>query len=554
MIYPSLSDYNAAFLSPRKAFADPLLARGKAQVGGFGMPLVLSGGFALTYRLRCPGGKELAVRCFQDEQPGREERYRSLSGWIREERGSSGKMDFWVNAEYQAEGIKVDGERFPIVKMDWASGKTLGAYIEEKHRSAAAMASLRRGMRRLAAYLEERGAAHGDVQNGNVLCSASKLTLIDYDGMFVPGMEALSGCEAGHPNFQHPGRMASHFGPDLDRFSFILYDISLHALLVNPGLYEEHSTGENILFSRADIQRPADSEVFQAVGAEPGMEREVAVFQRICEAPFREVPSLSGYLLGLSAGKVVPVPESRREQAAAADAVEAALESAVRREPPSYAGPYPVYDARDYAGLCAASGRKVEVVGRVEEVKGGLTRNEKPYVFINFGQWREDIFQITIWADGLKNFEDAPDDALAGRWVSVVGLVDQPYTNERLGYTHVGITAHHPSQMRIIGADESAYRLGRRGKPRRTDSPRSAAEQQAASSGVEKALIDNQALIRDWEKKTPQAPRPRSAVGDRTRAPRDFRPPKRFWWFVLRIGAGVLVILLVYMVIGVLLR
>jgi hypothetical protein len=352
--------------------------------------------------------------------------------------------------------------------------------------------------------------------------------------------------------------MASHFGPDLDRFSFILYDISLHGLLMNPGLYERHSTGENILFSRADMQRPAESEVFQAVEAEPGMRREVAVFQRICEAPFREVPSLSGYLLELSTGKVFPVPESTRAQSAASDAVEAPPKPAVPHAPPSYAGPYPVYDARDYAGLCAASGRKVEVVGRVEEIKEGLTRYEKPYVFINFGPWREDIFQITIWAEGLENFETAPDDTLAGRWVSVVGLVDQPYTNERFGYTHAGITVHHPSQMRIIGADESAYRLGRRGKPKRTDSPKHAARRQTTQRAnplaVEKALFDNKALIRDWEKNAPQAPRLRSAAGDRTRAPRDFRPPRRFWWLLLRIGAGVLVILLVYVVIGILFR
>jgi hypothetical protein len=306
------------------------------------------------------------------------------------------------------------------------------------------------------------------------------------------------------------------------------------------------------------MQDPADSEVFHAVRTVPGMEREAAAFHGICESPFEEVPSLSQYLLELSTGKIFPVSAPRRGRADAADAAKAPAVSPRRRAPPSYAGPYPVFEARDYAGLCAASGRKVEVVGCVEEVKGGLTRSEKPYVFINFGRWRENIFQITIWAEGLENFQDAPDEALAGKWISVMGLVDQPYTNERFGYTHAGITVHHPSQMRIIGADESAYRLGRQGKPRRAHAPGSAAKQQTMQQTnppvVEKALIDNRTVIRGMEDNSSQAPRPRSLAGDRTRAPRDFRPPKRFWWFVLRIGGGVLVILLVYLVIGILLR
>jgi len=66
--------------------------------------------------------------------------------------------------------------------------------------------------------------AHGDIQNGNIMMSPSGVKLIDYDGMFVPGMTPGNGSEVGHKHFQHPTRASGDFGPKMDRFSFIALD------------------------------------------------------------------------------------------------------------------------------------------------------------------------------------------------------------------------------------------------------------------------------------------------------------------------------------------
>ena len=47
--YPSISDYNQSAQNPGKAFTDPELSGGSLATSGLGLPIVLGGGFALTY-------------------------------------------------------------------------------------------------------------------------------------------------------------------------------------------------------------------------------------------------------------------------------------------------------------------------------------------------------------------------------------------------------------------------------------------------------------------------------------------------------------------------
>ena len=510
MRYPSLSEYNAAVLSPRSAFTDPVLARGKAAMGGLGMPLVLSGGFALTYRFRCAAGRQYAVRLFQEERPGREERYRAVGAWLRRHgagmapaaapaaggaaavsggvpaNAAAPAARCWVPTAYQPGGVRIAGEAFPLVKMNWVNGKTLGALIEEQRGNGAVLELLRERIGALAAYLETSGVVHGDIQNGNVFWTDSGLRLIDYDGMCVPGMVDGAGAagETGHPNFQHPARTAGDRGVGIDRFSLILYETSLRALAAESALFEQFSTGENILFSRKDLIAPAESAVFQALGGSAELASEVGLFQEICEGPLNGVPSLADFLreaaskrvagVGPAAGPAParrPAPAKRETRTAVPEPPEAAL----RPTAPGlqYLGPYRVLDGRDFEGLRRAAGSRVEVVGRVDGVKQGVTRLGKPYVFVNFGFWRGDIFRINIWSEGLRSFPERPDESWKGRWISVMGLVDEPYHNDRYGYTHASVTVHDPSQIRRIDAEEAAFRLGRDGPKRRGGSAES---------------------------------------------------------------------------------
>src|SRR5262245_31674291 len=116
MSYPSIVDYNEAIQHPAQALLDSELKRGALNVTNFGLPLVLSGGFALTYTIN-GSQKRYAVRCFHKEIPAIEKRYHEISKTVK-----SLNSDYFVNFDFQKSGIKVKGKTYPVVKMDWVEG------------------------------------------------------------------------------------------------------------------------------------------------------------------------------------------------------------------------------------------------------------------------------------------------------------------------------------------------------------------------------------------------------------------------------------------------
>jgi len=156
--------------------------------------------------------------------------------------------------------------------MDWVEGDTLGVYLERNHSNAINLNALRLSFATLAEYLERNSIAHGDIQNENIIVEQSALRLIDYDGMFVPGLPEGQGTEVGHKHFQHPHRTTKLFGPKMDRFSFIVIDVSLQALQIDPSLHKRFREGGNaIIFNANDFAAPASSEIFRIIRAMPAL-------------------------------------------------------------------------------------------------------------------------------------------------------------------------------------------------------------------------------------------------------------------------------------------
>ncbi len=129
-----------------------------------------------------------------------------------------------------------------------------------------------------------------------------------------------------------------------------------------------------------------------------------------------------------------------------------------------YIGAYPVFSTDNYAGVLRMVGQRIELVGCIQAVKHGPGRRGRgrgqPYIFVNFGPWLGNIVKLTIWSEGLAHLSDWPDDRWIGRWVSVVGLVDAPYSSRRYKYTHVGIAIENANQINVIVEGEAKYRLG----------------------------------------------------------------------------------------------
>src|SRR5262249_35507168 len=192
------------------------------------------------------------------EIPSIQKKYEQISKKLK-----SLHSDYFVNFDFQNPGVKVHKGSYPIVKMDWIDGDPLGVWLDKHYASAADLQKARAQFRAISGFLEKEGMAHGDIQVGNVMMASKGAKLIDYDGMFVPGMAQGNGSEIGHKHFQHPRRTEASFGPRMDRFSFIVVDLSLAALIEDKTLHPKfRNGGETIIFTANDFVDPNNSVVF----------------------------------------------------------------------------------------------------------------------------------------------------------------------------------------------------------------------------------------------------------------------------------------------------
>ena len=151
--------------------------------------------------------------------------------------------------------------------------------------------------------------AHGDLQHGNLLVTPfGELKLIDYDGMFVPGLAKIGACEKGHVNYQSPTRTMSSWGPYLDNFSAWIIYASLVALTIDPTLWSLlHSPGdEALLFHHADYQDPRNSRALLALtqSSEPALHALGTVMCNVWVPEVRAIPPLDPENLPLPEGQL----------------------------------------------------------------------------------------------------------------------------------------------------------------------------------------------------------------------------------------------------------
>ncbi|EPG9047222.1 serine/threonine protein kinase [Klebsiella aerogenes] len=444
MPYPSLEQYNQAFQLHSKLLSDPELKSGSVATTGLGMPLAISGGFALTYTISS-GAKKYAVRCFHRESKALERRYEAISRKIE-----SLHSPYFLDFQFQSQGIKVEGVSYPIVKMAWAKGETLGEFLEVNKHSVQTMAKLSASIESLAAYLEKEKIAHGDFQTGNLMVSDGGATvqLIDYDGMYVDEIKTLGSAELGHVNFQHPLRKATNpFNHTLDRFSLILLWLALKTLQVAPSIWDKsNSELDAIVFRANDFVDPGSSPILRMLAGVPQLSAFIKNFAAICVSEMDKTPSLADFIVGRN------IPVSLAIISMNGDIPRSRLK-------PGYISAYTVLSALDYSACLQRVGDKVEVIGRIIEVKLNKAKNGKPYIFVNFGDWRGNIFKISIWSEGIVALPTKPNTSWIGKWISVTGLMEPPYINEKFNYSHLSITVTTVGQITVLSEKDAHWRL-----------------------------------------------------------------------------------------------
>ncbi len=275
--WPDAVAYREAIQSPGLTLGDPLLTGAKVAENRQGLPIAYTGRFAVVFRLRGHDGTDWALRCFTTPQDGygitRGTRYRLLATQI------ASLEDVFVPFRFVESGMRIAGKWYPTIAMRWAQGTTLGRWVEQNRESPERLHRLAGALGALLGRLEAAGMAHGDWQHDNLLINedGSHITLVDYDGMFVPGLEGYPAPELGHGNYQHPDRDVQHFGVGLDRFSCLVMQTALLALARDPSLWIRFGDGESMLFKAADLRDPVGSPVFAALKAQAELDRDEAL-------------------------------------------------------------------------------------------------------------------------------------------------------------------------------------------------------------------------------------------------------------------------------------
>ncbi|WP_302776779.1 leucine-rich repeat protein [Porphyromonas uenonis] len=265
MQYPLLSEYVSAITHASENLDQ--LKHLEVVQDEHGEPYRSSGAFAVVFKMRDPHtGQLYALKCFTEEQEGRAEAYRK----IEEELEVAGTTYFTSMRYYERE-LFVDSSvssesEFPVLLMDWVEGSTMELYIREHYRDSYAMEMLCYRFCRLAAYLRSQPFAHGDVKPDNIMVSdAGTLTLIDYDGMFVPSMQGESSPTLGTEEFRHPLRTPELFDATIDDFALASIALSLRAIALDSQLLDQYGAPDRLLFSANDYRDLAQSKVMQAI-------------------------------------------------------------------------------------------------------------------------------------------------------------------------------------------------------------------------------------------------------------------------------------------------
>ena len=264
MQYPLISEYVKAIQDAgdnldKLAYLTPVL-------DDHGEPYRSSGAFAVVFKMQDKStGKYYALKCFTEEQEGRADAYRQIADEL-----DLLDSPYITSVKYMEKELFVDSQceedEFPVLLMDWVEGETMEAYIAANYHNQSVMSMLCYRFGEMAAWLRTQSFAHGDIKPDNIIVRPDgSLTLVDYDGMFVPSMKGSQSPAIGTKDFSHPLRTMDDFDETIDDFSLASIALSLKAISMKSTLLDTYGASDRLLFSENDYRNPSNSKVISAL-------------------------------------------------------------------------------------------------------------------------------------------------------------------------------------------------------------------------------------------------------------------------------------------------
>ena len=135
--FPTGGQYQEAVQHAERYFSDPDLRSASFERMAMGLPKMISGNFASVFPMTAKSGQRYAVKCFTREVPHQLRRYQIIGEQL------SQKRPWWAtDFKFLKDGVQVENQWYPILRMNWVSGRTLVPWISDHISDSRALAGL----------------------------------------------------------------------------------------------------------------------------------------------------------------------------------------------------------------------------------------------------------------------------------------------------------------------------------------------------------------------------------------------------------------------------
>jgi serine/threonine protein kinase len=261
MRYPLRNDYDTAVRNIDKFLLDDVLKVGKPMMSTHNPNFLLSynGGKAIVYKIKT-NQTNYALKCWVEDLGDLKIRYKEIDNYLKKV-----QLPYFVDFAYKEQGIVVNGQKFPIIRMEWIDGIGFKNFIANNIKNPIHIRNLADKFLEMVKVLHQNDISHGDLQHGNILIRKNgDICLIDYDGLYVPQLNQEKDNIKGLPGYQHSQRnKLVKLSPKTDYFSELIIYLSLLAISEKPSYWQNIELEERLLFYDKDLEKPHSSKIFK---------------------------------------------------------------------------------------------------------------------------------------------------------------------------------------------------------------------------------------------------------------------------------------------------